>query len=307
MIANGGEFARLENCFFAGKRDQTAAMTVTAQERAAVLNGVKLEAASALMGVFCAVVFSPEHMQLVSGAASERRRFIDCAISQSSPSFAVTLYRFNKILQQRNTLLKSIQSGQTAQSALDVWDISIASYAAAVAVRRAGFIESMSGIAERLYDGISTGREHLTLKYSCGFFSGDMKTTEQRYLELLTESRQTDISLGYTVRGPQRDDMELQLDDRELRIYGSQGQKRSAVLSLKLAEAELLSKLLEEQPVALLDDVMSELDASRQDYLLNKLEDWQVFITCCDPSPLRLLNKGSVFGMSAGRLETQTA
>ena len=127
-----------------------------------------------------------------------------------------------------------------------------------------------------------------------------MAEIEKNYLETLQNSRESDIRLGYTFHGPQRDDMEIELGGRDIRAFGSQGQKRSAVLSLKLAEAELLAQLIGEQPVALLDDVMSELDASRQDYLLNRLSGWQVFITCCDPGPLRLLSRGSVYHMHNG-------
>lgn len=127
-----------------------------------------------------------------------------------------------------------------------------------------------------------------------------MSAIESNYLETLKNSRESDIKLGYTFHGPQRDDMDMMLGERDIRAFGSQGQKRSAVLALKLSEAELLAQLIGEQPVALLDDVMSELDASRQDYLLNRLDGWQVFITCCEPGPLRLLNRGNIYRMENG-------
>ncbi len=302
MIAYGKDFARLNMDFHSEHRDQSASMTVTDAAREVTINGVKQQQASSLMGKFCTVVFSPDRMTLVTGGGAERRKFIDAAISQSSPRFASTLYKYNQILAQRNSLLKELVSKPSLEASMEVWDISLASYGAAIAHKRALFIEELSDIAARVYDGISSGKERLTLKYSCSASkdTSEMAVIEENFLAQLKKSRQTDMRLGHTSAGPHRDDMEIELGGMDIRAFGSQGQKRSAVLSLKLAEAELLSQLIGEQPVALLDDVMSELDASRQDYLLNRLDGWQVFITCCDPGPLRLLNRGSVFNMKNG-------
>jgi len=304
MIAYGKDFSRLNMDFYSEHREQQASMTITDAAREVSINGVKQQQASSLMGRFCTVVFSPDRMTLVTGGGSERRRFIDAAISQSSPRFASTLYKYNQILAQRNSLLKEIASKPSLESSMEVWDISLASYGAAIAHKRALFIAELSEIAARVYDGISSGRERLTLRYNCSASKdvSEMAVIEENFLAQLKKSRQTDMRLGHTSSGPHRDDMDIELGEKDIRAFGSQGQKRSAVLSLKLAEAELLSQLIGEQPVALLDDVMSELDASRQDYLLNRLEGWQVFITCCDPGPLRLLSRGSVFHMSNGEL-----
>lgn len=302
MIAYGKELSRLKMDFFSEYREQSAVMTVTDAARAVTINGVKQQQASSLMGKFCTVVFSPDRMTLVTGGGSERRRFIDAAISQSSPRFASTLYKYNQILAQRNSLLKELSSKPSLEGSMEVWDISLASYGAAIAHKRALFVSELSDIAARVYDGISSGRELLNLRYNCSASKdvSEMAVIEENFLASLKKNRQTDMRLGHTSSGPHRDDMEIELGGKDIRAFGSQGQKRSAVLSLKLAEAELLSQLIGEQPVALLDDVMSELDASRQDYLLNRLEGWQVFITCCDPGPLRLLNRGNVFHMENG-------
>lgn len=302
MIAYGKQLARLNMGFYSEHREQAAIMNVTDAAREVSINGVKQQQASSLMGKLCTVVFSPDRMTLVTGGGSERRRFIDAAISQSSPRFASTLYKYNQILAQRNSLLKELSFKPSLEGSMEVWDISLASYGAAIAAKRAAFIDELSDIAARVYDGISSGRERLALKYSCSASKdfSDMKLIEENFISQLKKNRQTDMRLGHTSVGPHRDDMDIELGEREIRAFGSQGQKRSAVLSLKLAEAELLSQLIGEQPVALLDDVMSELDASRQDYLLNRLDGWQVFITCCDPGPLRLLNRGCVFSMKNG-------
>ncbi len=308
MIAHDKKFARLHMGFFSEKREQTADMTVTPEARLVVLNGVKQAAASALIGVLSTVVFSPDRMSLITGGAVERRRFIDSAISQSLPRFAQTLYSYNKAIGQRNALLKSIAAGGSSEALLDVWDRSAAGYAAEIAIKRADFCSQLSLAAGRVYEGISSGKEPLRTKYVCSYYK-DGETNDaiaERFLSMLKDSRRVDIANGYTTKGPHRDDINIYLSDKDIRIYGSQGQKRSAVLAMKLAEAELLSQMIGEQPIALLDDVMSELDRTRQEYLLNKLDGWQVFITCCDPSPLQLLDKGSVFYMESGSLSDYT-
>lgn len=316
MIMDGQKFSRLEAGFFSENRDQQAAMVITDGARELTLNGVKKEAASVMIGRFCTVVFSPDRMLLITGGAAERRRFIDAAMSQILPGYTSTLYKFNQILQQRNTLLKDMQQSSSLRSTLEVWDMSLASYGAAVVCRRHNLVRQLAPAAAEIYAEMSSGRECLELKYDCSLartlpdeiltgqrFSEAVGQITQIYLDQLTESIQSDSRLGYTFHGPQRDDLTLLINGRDARTYGSQGQKRSSVLSLKLAEASLLAELLDERPVALLDDVMSELDASRQDFLLNRLKGWQVFITCCDPGPLRLLDSGSIFRVENGVVE----
>lgn len=318
MIMDGQKFSRLETAFFAESRQQDAAMVITDSARDLTLNGVKKEAASTMIGRFCTVVFSPDRMLLITGGAVERRRFIDAAISQIFPGYASTLYKFNQILQQRNTLLKEIAVQPSLRSTMDVWNMSLASYGAAVICRRHNFIQQLRPVASEIYSQMSSGREQLELKYDCSLakelpdeiISGEnlkkyVDKVTDLYMNQLRESLSGDMRLLYTFHGPQRDDMSVLINGRDARTYGSQGQKRSSVLSLKLAEAALLGDILDERPVALLDDVMSELDASRQDFLLNRLRGWQVFITCCDPGPLNLLDSGKVFRVENGHVEVQ--
>ena len=305
MIFDGAEISRLHMDFYAEDRDQTAKIALASDKRELTLNGVKQQAASAMIGRFCCVVFSPGCMSLIQDGAVERRRFLDAAISQCSPRFVPVLYSYNQILGQRNALLKKISVGAARESELDIWDISAAGYAAEIALRRSEYCEALSECAAVIYDGISSGREQMSVSYSCSYLNdGDKREDiENRFIDMLAENRATDISLGYSARGPQRDDLLIRLSGKDIRPYGSQGQKRSAVLALKLAESEQLAKIIEEKPVALLDDVMSELDKSRQNFLLNKLDGWQVFISCCDPAPLELLDKGKIFKMDGGRVE----
>lgn len=301
LVRIGAEFSRLDMDFFSEERDQTARLIITADGKEASINSVKQPAASALMGKFCTVIFSPDRMSLISGGAGERRRFLDAAISQSAPRFAALVVEFNRVLAQRNKLLKETGANPYAAETLGVWDSALSRLGGAVAQRRAQFVLELSPAAEKIYEGISSGREPMELSYKCSFSSGGDYCGD--YMQCLEESRQSDIKAGFTQHGPQRDDLDILIDGRAARAFGSQGQKRSAVLSLKLAEAGLLSELIGEQPVALLDDVMSELDAGRQEYLLNKLSGWQVFITCCDPGPLRLMDKGAVFEICGGKIK----
>lgn len=304
MIRDEEDFARLETEFFAEKRDQNAALVLTPDKKELTLNGVKQAAASAMIGKFCCVVFSPDRMSLITGGAIERRHFLDAAISQCYPRFVPVLYSYNQTVNQRNALLKQIASGEADKRGLELWDMYAAGYAAEIALRRSAYCKSLSEKAKRIYDGISAGREDMSVEYSCSYMSeGDGKEEIiQRFIKTLRESWDKDIALGYTLRGPQRDDIIIKLSGKDIRPYGSQGQKRSAVLALKLAEAEYLSELIEEKPIALLDDVMSELDKSRQAYLLNRLDGWQVYITCCDPAPLKLLDKGKIYNVEKGRV-----
>ena len=301
MIRHGKEFSRLKMDFYAQGRDQTARMTVTKDSRDTTINDVKQAAASSLIGRFCAVVFSPDKMMLVSGSASERRKFLDAAISQAFPQFASLLVKYNTALAQRNALLKKYEMNQSARATIDVWDTQISVLGSQIVKKRLAFIKNLSPSAERFYEGISSGREPLSLEYDCSF-SSDLgcDDLEAKYLQCLRDSISSDVRAGFTQHGPHRDDLLILLGGNQARIYGSQGQKRSAVLALKLAEADQLAVLTGEQPVALLDDVMSELDQLRQDYLLNRLEGWQVFITCCDPGSLCLLDKGSIFDVCGG-------
>ena len=305
MIRHEAGFARLSVDFFAEKRRQSASLALSAEKKELTLNGVKQPAASVMIGRFCCVVFSPDRMSLIKGGATERRRFLDAAISQCMPRFASVLYSYNQTVGHRNALLKSVYSDPSKAAQLEPWDIYAAGYAAEIALRRDEFCRKLSPAAERIYDGISSGREKLELEYACSYMKpGDGRDDIiRRFTGMLAESRQRDILLGYTQKGPQRDDIIIKLSGEDIRPFGSQGQKRSAVLALKLAEAELLSERLEEKPIALLDDVMSELDKYRQSYLLNRLEDWQVYITCCDPAPLELLDRGRIFNVSGGRIE----
>ena len=303
LVGFDAEEAKLGLRFFAGGREQEAAMSIK-KRRSATLNGSPLSSPAKLSGVFCGVVFFPAHLSLVREGPEERRRFVDGAYCQIKPAFVGILADYQKILAQRNAFLKQkAESGvwnAGDEEMLDLWDNSLAVSAAKVTVARRAYIKKLAPMAKEVYAGLSGDRETMDIAWCSPV--GDCAPAElaEAWLAELTKSRKLDKATGFTTAGPHRDDLSVLLDGHPAKVYGSQGQQRSAVLALKMAEASLLQEVTDEPPVAFLDDVMSELDVSRQDYILNRIRDWQVFITCCEPTaPLRL-TAGKCFTIKQG-------
>lgn len=303
LISFGSKKSLLSMDFFAEDRDQYAEIEI-GDKRSFVLNGVKMKSASKMMGNFLAVVFSPVHLSLVKDGPYERRRFLDIAISQLKPNYALTLAQYNKALSQRNILLKDIQLHSELYDTLDIWEDRIAFFASEIVRQRIGYINKLGEYTEEIYDGLSSSREKLEIAYSQStVIAGNNK--QELYENIknqLYQSRKNDLITGFTSVGPHRDDLSIKIDSLSARSYGSQGQQRSAALALKLGEAAVIKGFSEQQPVALLDDVMSELDTGRQNYILNHIKNWQVFITCCDPSTVKNLKAGSAFEVSCGKV-----
>lgn len=299
LTAFDREAASLSLTFIAGGREQEAAIAIR-KRRSAVLNGIAQPAASRLAGVFCAVVFSPVHLSLIKDGPEGRRRFLDAAYCQLRPGYVSTLSEYHRALIQRNALLRQMrrENGPFSlyEDLLDAWDARLGQAGTRVEAARAAYVRKIQPLAAGIYDGLSRGKETLSLAMTGS--QEDPASLPQR----LRRARAADIAAGFTTVGPHRADLEVRINGKSGRAFGSQGQQRSAVLALKLAEASLLKEVTGEQPVALLDDVMSELDVSRQDYILNHIEGWQVFITCCDPFAVRRLAGGRTFHMEAGRL-----
>ena len=186
---------------------------------------------------------------------------------------------------------------------LYVWDGNLAKIGAKIIYQRLKYIEALKPFIKDIFSGISSGRENIDLIYSsCAEFDADLNIIEQNLLSAFESSKTADIINKTTTKGPHRDDIDILINGTSARIYGSQGQQRSCVLALKLAEASLLKKMTEIEPIALLDDVMSELDEKRQDYILNHIKNWQVFITCCDKETILRLKKGKTFHIDGGKI-----
>lgn len=265
------------------------------ERRKAILNGNALSSPGALAGNFCAIVFSPQDISLVKDGPAVRRRFLDTAIFQIYPKYAQLLRKYTRAVQQRNAVLKDLYYHGELSSLVDVFDSEIAESGREIIEYRKKYISFLKNTVPEIYFGLSGEKENLGISYICSCSS--------EYLEeRLKNARREDMRTGTTSIGPHRDDIEFSINGNSARLYGSQGQKRSVALSLKLAEAEILKNHTGEETVALLDDVMSELDPQRQNYILNHIKNWQVFITCCDPTNIENLSQGRVFTMKNGEL-----
>lgn len=307
LIAFGSEQSRLEMIFDAGGREQQAEIAIQ-NRRVATLNGIKQSSAAKLAGVFCGIVFSPVHLSLIKGGPSERRRLIDAAYCQLRPAYVKTLSEYARILTQRNALCKARDTGEAAAEMMDLWDRQLAQAGCRILHARQRYVQRMTTTARKIYQGLSSGKEAFDLRYVSTVGILPEETPAEMAAKLYEElrlHRREDLAAGFTTIGPHRDDMEVFIDGNSARSFGSQGQQRSAVLAIKLAEAALLEEVTGEKPIALLDDVMSELDHSRQEYILNHIQDWQVFITCCDPEPLRSLRNGQKIYVRNGELSTK--
>jgi len=294
LVMEGREKSRLDLRFVSNEREQSASLEI-AKKRVLQLNGFPQETPRRMLGVFPAVAFTPATLSLAQGGPGERRRFLDVALSMLTPAYALRLSKYLKALAQRNALLRQISLTPDSSSLLPVWDAALAREASYITMARLRYLEQLIPGAGEFYTGISAGREALGLE-----FLSPEDSSEEGYLQAFARARQSDLRRQMTTVGPHRDDLRLTLDGRPLREFGSQGQQRSAALALKLAEAAVLRELTGERPVALLDDVMSELDAQRQADLLRYLDGWQVFLTCCEPGHALHGKAGKVFRVVNG-------
>lgn len=295
---------RMETTLKLEKEDRVQELKIELfdKKRKVSINSVAKSSPAELVGNFCSVVFSPTHLALIKDGPSLRRKFLDTAICQIKSSYAKILFNYNHVLAQRNALLKSLKFNKSLSETLEVWDEKVAIYAAEIVKERLDYIAHLKKFAQFFHDGISAHKEVLELTYvtPCGERLECNSNLSRALEEKLKLSRDTDIALGYSSIGPHRDDIKISIDNKPARTYASQGQQRSAVLALKLAEAEILKNVFKKTPVILLDDVMSELDETRQDFVLNSIEGNQVFITCCEPSTALNLKKGKLFKVQAG-------
>ena len=283
VVMFGQDEARLEMVFFSGSRNKTATITID-EKRHAQLNGIALPSGRKMMGEFTCVAFTPLHLSIVKDGPEERRKFLDIALSQLKPNYAKTLIEYNKALAQRNATLRAVKDNMSYSPMLDIWDIELAQKGAAIIDTRMTFLESLKQFACPAYDEISSGKETLTLRYKeyAREKAQGRKEIAECLLKALTQKRESDLERCITSVGAHREEFSIELSGKSARLYGSQGQQRSAALSLKLAEADIIAKATGEEPVILLDDVFSELDPQRQKYVVSRLADRQVFITCCD-------------------------
>lgn len=262
-------------------------------KKTAFLNDKKLSNTSALAGKYNAVVFSPSDLTLVTDGPDKRRRFLDTAIGQLYPNYIEILRNYSRAVMQRNKIIKDYRYDKTISIMLDVFEAEIVDMGNKIISYRKRYIDILNKYVSKIYEGISSGKEKIDISYN--FKSGEILDKE-----VLKNSREIDMFTSTTSVGPHRDDIGFNINEISARSFGSQGQKRSIALSLKLAGAEVIKEISGEYPICLLDDVMSELDENRQNYILNHIKNWQSFITCCDTANIKNLKTGKVITIRNG-------
>ncbi|MBE6538017.1 MAG: DNA replication/repair protein RecF [Ruminococcaceae bacterium] len=291
VIKFGENEARTEIGFTTAERKsmQTLSMRIAKGKRRHIeLNGVKIDRMSEMIGNFRAVLFCPEHLSLIKEGPSFRRNFLDVAISQFRPVYLRSLQRYNAILEQRNKLLKNAEEDrETLDSTINLWSEQLAKEAALICSFRYKYIKKVGEAVRGYFSDMTGGKEDISIEYvSSSKESGetllDVSAIEKKYYMLLCANVEREICAGATLYGIHKDDIEILINGKSARIFGSQGQQRSLALALKLAEGDICFSETGDRPVLLLDDVLSELDEKRRKYLLSSVNDRQVIITTCE-------------------------
>lgn len=249
------------------------------------INEIPEKKLSSLVGRFNAVIFSPEDLLVIKEGPSNRRRYIDMALSQLKPSYLYTLQQYSKVIYQRNLVLKNMQENKKFSNTLDIWDLNIAELGSKIMLYRNEYIKKLNTFAKESHLKMTERSENLNIRYSPSIKiteMDDFNKLKNDFYNTLEKNRDKDLIMSATSYGPHKDDYIIEINDKNVKLYGSQGQQRSAVLSLKLAEIEIIKEIQEDYPVLLLDDVMSELDKTRQEFLLKDAGKIQTFITCTD-------------------------
>ena len=270
-----------------------------ASKKVILLDQKPIRRFSDMMGCLQCVIFSPEDLGLIREGPSMRRRYLDMMISQVNRGYFIALQQYRSGLEQRNALLKNMRANpRTNPGLLDVFEQAMAAPAAAIVAARIRVIELLSGLAAETYRSIS-GRDGEEFQASYHSAFRESADVEGDFLKIMKENREEDLRLGITSAGPHRDDLNLSLNKKNMKVYASQGQIRTAALSLKLAQMKALRQMSGEPPVLLLDDVMSELDKERRTRLVREISDYQTFITCTDESDLELEGDKRIYHVSA--------
>ena len=237
------------------------------------VNKIPIRRASELFGIIHFVFFSPEDLNIIKEGPSGRRRFIDLELSQLDKLYLNNLSNYNRIINQRNSLLKELYKQESLMETLDIWDLQLVEYGNKVMERREEFIKQVNKIISDIHFKLTGGKEKISITYEKSIGNLSLE-------QALKKNRERDIRMKSTSAGPHRDDLCFMAGNLDIRKFGSQGQQRTAALSLKLSEIELVKQLINDTPILLLDDVLSELDKHRQNYLLDSIHDIQTVITC---------------------------
>ncbi|MGI6173614.1 MAG: DNA replication/repair protein RecF [Christensenellales bacterium] len=262
------------------------------------VGGRRISRSGELMGHIYGVLFSPEDLRMVKDGPAERRRFIDMELSQLKPSYYYALQKYNRALRHRAALLRDAYGNPSLMEVLPVWDEQLAQSGETILAERRAFLEGLAEVAREIHAAVTGGREVLDLRYKPSPVEGGI-------LEVLAKNRESDIRRGATGVGPHRDDIVFALNGADARSYGSQGQQRTLVLSLKLSELRVMRDRTGEWPVLMLDDVMSELDPKRRRQLLEYLDGVQTLVTCTDKDDLAGMQAGKLLRVEDGRISNE--
>ncbi len=305
-IAMGQPEARISMTFQNSFRTQEISLKLSRnhKDREIMLNGISYKGNRKLFEEFRCIAFLPSDISLTEGSPEKRRNFTDMCCSQIKPVFMDLIKRFSVIMSHRSAVLRNYNADS---SQLSVWNEQLSYVGSEISLERYKFISELAPIAEKLYSEITMGVEKLEVSYKSSVFPSDFvypdKVNSEMadiYRKKLEQSATDDIRLGYTQYGIHRDDIEIKINGLPVRLYGSQGQKKSSALVMKLAQAEMLKNKLREAPVILLDDVMSELDFSRQKLVSEITDGMQVFITTCSKEAIMLDNIYNIFHIENG-------
>lgn len=297
MVRFGADFADIQAEVQAQERKQTLRWVLFAGTRPRQLwrNGIKKKSSSEMMGVLPTVLFCPEDLMVLKSGAAARRRLGDHALCQLRPNYDAALAEYGRILDQKSRILKDHFDDPAVLAILPEYNTRLCQVGALLISYRARFYEGLGKAAARYHSQFSGGAEEFSLQYRTVSTVTDpfapVAVLTQQLRDHLERHYRAELETAQCLTGPHKDDFEVSLSDINLKSYGSQGQTRTAVISLKLAQRELMGRESGEEPVLLLDDVLSELDPGRQDFVLNQIVSGQVFITCCEPGRFTKLGK----------------
>lgn len=306
LIRWGGDFARLQADISGSDRQQQLvyALFRGSRRRQIMKNGVKQKSAAEVHGMLTTVLFCPEDLQILRAGASVRRKFLDSAISQLRPQYKKAISDYQKLYESKSRILRDRFQKPSLMDALPDFNRQMAMIGASIVGYRARYCEKLGLLAAKYHGICSGGNEQLELKYQTVSSITDPFAPKaeifQKIMEHQEEHYRAELESGRCLTGPHKDDFEVFLDGRPLKSFGSQGQTRTAAIALKLSEREIARDETGEEPVLLLDDVLSELDRGRQNFILNEIRSGQVFITCCETE--KITTAGKVFTVEKGRL-----
>lgn len=318
LIRFGNSRLEADMEFYAAKRNQKIKFILMRQNskdrrKKITVNGVEAESPKTLFESFRAVAFTPQDTEIVSGAPEIRRQFIDLCVSQIDPRAMSNLKKFNAVYKQKKAILNfllenNIKSGNFQ---LDVWDKQLSECGAKLSYSRKSYIDILEKKSSEIYSKITGEREKLALRYISGIYpkdyefmsGGSLKDDIEYYYKKVLDSRNDDIESGHIKYSSARDDMEILIDGRRAREFASQGQRKSAALSLRLAQAQILNEKTKDSPIIILDDVMAELDEGRQKFVYNIIKDMQVFITSCHTESIKESHGADIFEVKEGNIK----